>query len=166
MEPVNRSELQQECLDKLSRALDLVLKTAETASAENNHKIVIQASREVTRLVTLINKINSTSEPKTKTGSIRNAVPTSDPVADIWSNRDKNGKSGDQPESLKEFSQRDKPDSGHLEDIFINAVLNTRSAFTGKQRENGAADICRSDEPLVLQTEEAADNCQRTIRPR
>jgi hypothetical protein len=58
--PIN---LHQDCLTKLSRALDLVLKTAETASAENNHKIVIQAAREVTRIATLITKM---TDPKTK----------------------------------------------------------------------------------------------------
>jgi hypothetical protein len=58
--PIN---LHQDCLTKLSRALDLVLKTAETASAENNHKIVIQAAREVTRIATLITKM---TDPKSK----------------------------------------------------------------------------------------------------
>ena len=51
--------LQQDCLDKLSRALDLVLKTAEAASAENNHKLVIQSAREVTRIAGLILKVTS-----------------------------------------------------------------------------------------------------------
>ena len=63
MEPISQSDLHQDCLDKLSHALDLVLKTAETASAENNHKIVIQAAREVTRIATLITKMTA---PKTK----------------------------------------------------------------------------------------------------
>jgi hypothetical protein len=56
-------DLHQECLAKLNRAMDLVLKTAETASAENNHKVVIQAAREVTRIATLITKM---TDPKTK----------------------------------------------------------------------------------------------------
>ena len=63
MEPISQPDLHQDCLDKLSRALDLVLKTAETASAENNHKLVIQAAREVTRIATLITKM---TDPKTK----------------------------------------------------------------------------------------------------
>ncbi len=33
------------------------MQTADAASAEKNHKLVLQAVREVTRLVTLINKI-------------------------------------------------------------------------------------------------------------
>ena len=59
----NPIDLHQDCLAKLSRALDLVLQTAETAGAENNHKIVIQAAREVTRIATLITKM---TDPKTK----------------------------------------------------------------------------------------------------
>jgi hypothetical protein len=53
----SKPDLPQDCLDKLSRALDLVLKTAEAASAENNHKLVLQSAREVTRLASLIHKI-------------------------------------------------------------------------------------------------------------
>jgi hypothetical protein len=51
--------LLQDCLDKLSHALDLVLKTTEAASAENNHKLVIQSAREVTRIVALMHKMTS-----------------------------------------------------------------------------------------------------------
>ena len=57
------ADLHMDCLHKLNRALDLVLKTAETASAENNHKVVIQAAREVTRIATLITKM---TDPGTK----------------------------------------------------------------------------------------------------
>jgi hypothetical protein len=55
----SQPDLHQDCLDKLSRALDLVFKTAEAASAENNHKLVIQSARELTRLASLIHKITS-----------------------------------------------------------------------------------------------------------
>jgi hypothetical protein len=57
------SDLHQDCLNKLNHALDLVLKTAEIASAENNHKMVIQAAREITRIATLITKM---TDPGTK----------------------------------------------------------------------------------------------------
>ncbi len=60
-------DFQQEVLDKLNRALDLVLKTAEAASADNNHKVVIQAAREVTRIATLITKMTN---PKTRPASV------------------------------------------------------------------------------------------------
>jgi hypothetical protein len=62
---INLADLSQDCLAKLNQALDLVLKTAEAASAENNHKVVVQAAREVTRIVSLINKmINPKTIPK------------------------------------------------------------------------------------------------------
>jgi hypothetical protein len=54
------SALHQDCLDKLSRALDLVLKTAEAAGAANDHKMVIQSAREATRIVALIHKMTNT----------------------------------------------------------------------------------------------------------
>jgi hypothetical protein len=57
-------DLQQDCLNKLSQILDLVLKTAEAASADNNHKVVIQAAREATRITALMFKMTN---PKTKT---------------------------------------------------------------------------------------------------
>jgi hypothetical protein len=74
------SDLQQDCLDKLGRALDLVLKTAEAASAENNHKIVIQAAREVTRIATLITKMTN---PKNKKAS---SIPRQDEASAAWQN--------------------------------------------------------------------------------
>jgi hypothetical protein len=55
-----QADLQQEVLDKLSHALDLVLQTAEAASTANNHKMVIQAAREATRIATLITKKTTT----------------------------------------------------------------------------------------------------------
>jgi hypothetical protein len=77
MQPTTpQPDLHHDCLDKLNRVLDLVLKSAETASAEGNHKIVIQAAREVTRIVTLITKM---TDPKIKTKST--PQPTVIPVA-------------------------------------------------------------------------------------
>jgi hypothetical protein len=62
---LNPADLLQDCLAKLNQAMDLCLKTAEAASAESNHKIVLQAAREVTRIVTLINKMTD-PRPKPK----------------------------------------------------------------------------------------------------
>jgi hypothetical protein len=56
---ISQPDLHQDCLDKLSRVLDLVLKTAEAASAGNNHKLVIQSAREVTRITALIHKMTN-----------------------------------------------------------------------------------------------------------
>ncbi len=64
MQPITtQSDLQQEVLQKLNRVLDLVLKTAEAASTAKDHKVVIQAAREVTRIATLITKM-TTSKAK------------------------------------------------------------------------------------------------------
>jgi hypothetical protein len=56
---IPQPEVQQDILKKLSHTLDLVLKTAEAASVENNHTVVIQAAREVTRLAGLMHKMTS-----------------------------------------------------------------------------------------------------------
>ena len=68
----SQPDLHLDCLDKLSRALDLVLKTAEAASAANDHKLVIQSAREVTRLASLIHKMTGS---KTKAGPSPRARP-------------------------------------------------------------------------------------------
>ena len=74
-------DLHQDCLDKLSQILDLVLKSAEAASADNNHKVVIQAAREATRITALMFKLTN---PKTKTVSAARSgagVPANKPAA-------------------------------------------------------------------------------------
>jgi hypothetical protein len=77
---IPQPDFHQDCLDKLGRALDLVLKTAEAASAENNHKIVIQAAREVTRIATLITKMTN---PKNKKAS---SIPREGEVPSVLQN--------------------------------------------------------------------------------
>jgi hypothetical protein len=78
MQTINSpNPLHQDCLGKLQRILDLAMLTAETASTEGNHKIVLQAVREVTRIITLMTKISSANqkmEPKSKKdpGQVRN----------------------------------------------------------------------------------------------
>jgi hypothetical protein len=47
----------------LHRLLDLLMQTAETASTEGNHRVVIQAIREGSRLITLILKMTSPGTP-------------------------------------------------------------------------------------------------------
>jgi hypothetical protein len=56
--------LEQYCLDNLQKMLDLAMHTAEAASAAGNHKVVLQAVREVTRMVTLITKLASLTPKK------------------------------------------------------------------------------------------------------
>jgi hypothetical protein len=78
----------QSCLEVLNRMLALAMQTAEAASAEKNHKLVLQAVREVTRLITLINKITGIADQKPKAtttpaaGVIQNAER--EPVAPKW----------------------------------------------------------------------------------
>ncbi len=71
---VSSNPLDQYCLDKLQKMLDLAMQTAEAASAEGNHKIVLQAVREVTRIVTLITKLENSSAQKavTSPGFVQN----------------------------------------------------------------------------------------------
>jgi hypothetical protein len=69
---INLADLSQDCLAKLNQALDLCLKTAEAASADNNHKVVLQAAREVTRIVSLNNKL---TDPKAKPNLKSTPVP-------------------------------------------------------------------------------------------
>jgi hypothetical protein len=77
---ISQSPHHQDCLTKLHRVLDLALITAESASAEGNHKVVIQAAREVTRIVTLINKMTATSDPKPKPKPKTTPNPLDNPV--------------------------------------------------------------------------------------
>jgi hypothetical protein len=81
---VSSNPLDQYCLDKLQRMLDLAMRTAEAASAEGNHKIVLQAVREVTRIVTLITKLGNPSAPKAVTAPDLPKTPAgSAPDSDI-----------------------------------------------------------------------------------
>ena len=65
MQPDLTQEFQQfNCLNVLDRMLALAMQTAEAASAEKNHRLVLQAIREVSRMVTLINKITCSPDQK------------------------------------------------------------------------------------------------------
>ena len=76
MESINSpSPLHEYCLGKLQQVLDLAMHTAEAGSADGNHKIVLQAVREVTRIVTLITKIEKSSAPKAETESKAASAP-------------------------------------------------------------------------------------------
>ncbi len=77
---ISQSPHHQDCLTKLNRVLDLALITAESASAEGNHKVVIQAAREVTRIVTLINKMTTASDPKPKPKPKTTPISPASPV--------------------------------------------------------------------------------------
>jgi hypothetical protein len=59
---ISQYSLRQDCLGKLNQLLDLALHSAEAASAEGNHRIVLQAAREAIRIVTLINKLETSGQ--------------------------------------------------------------------------------------------------------
>jgi hypothetical protein len=102
---IPQPDLHQDCLDKLSRALDLVLKTAEAAGAENNHKVVIQSAREVTRIAALIYKMtNSKTKPApSRRGGLAGAQIVG-PIAP-----------GKKPSSRPEPSARNHPAAGQTD---------------------------------------------------
>ena len=58
----------------LNRILELAMQTAEAASAEGNQKVVIQAVREVTRIVALILKMDAPPDQGARRGSARPGV--------------------------------------------------------------------------------------------
>jgi hypothetical protein len=77
METINpQSPLHEYCLGKLQQVLDLAMHTAEAASADGNHKIVLQAVREVTRIVTLMTKIEKSSAQQAATEIKAAPAPT------------------------------------------------------------------------------------------
>jgi hypothetical protein len=55
--------LHQECLANLQKILHLAMQTAEAASADGNHRLTLQAVREVTRIVTLMTKLDGLAVP-------------------------------------------------------------------------------------------------------
>jgi hypothetical protein len=69
-------QLHQDCLGHLQKVLDMTLHTAEAASVEGNHKIVLQAVREVTRIITLMNKMTCRTDREVKPASPKDSRPT------------------------------------------------------------------------------------------
>ncbi len=77
---ISTNPLEQYCLDNLQKMLDLAMHTAEAASADGNHKVVLQAVREVTRIVTLITKIENSSAKKAAADITAAPVPAKPPA--------------------------------------------------------------------------------------
>ena len=65
---ISPHSLHQECLGKLQQLLDLAMHTAAAASTEGNHKIVLQAVREATRIITFMTKITGAPSPEKRSG--------------------------------------------------------------------------------------------------
>jgi hypothetical protein len=78
MATTTQPDLHQDCLDQLSHALDLVLKTAEAASAAGDQKLVLRSAREVSRLASLIHKM---TRRQIKTAPEPRAAHTDAPAA-------------------------------------------------------------------------------------
>ena len=77
---ISPNSLNQECLSKLQKILDLAMQTAEAASTEGNHKIVLQAVREVTRIITLMTKLAGAPAPEAATSIPAAPITTKTPV--------------------------------------------------------------------------------------
>jgi hypothetical protein len=67
--------------------LELAMQTAEAASEENNHRLVLQAVREVTRLVTLINKITCSPDQNPESAEKPVADPRPDAELELQSGK-------------------------------------------------------------------------------
>ncbi len=59
-----RDHLGQHCLFKLNRVLEMAMHTARTATGEGNSKIALQGTREVTRIITLMTKLDFELDPE------------------------------------------------------------------------------------------------------
>ena len=77
---ISPNSLNQECLSNLQKILDLAMQTAEAASTEGNHKIVLQSVREVTRIITLITKLAGAPAPEAVTSLPAAPITTKTPV--------------------------------------------------------------------------------------
>ena len=77
---ISPNSLNQECLSNLQKILDLAMQTAEAASTEGNHKIVLQAVREVTRIITLMTKLAGAPAPEAATSLPAAPITTKTPV--------------------------------------------------------------------------------------
>jgi len=109
--PVNNSNqpLPHNCLDVLTHMLDLAMQTADAASADKNHKLVLRAVREVTRLVTLITKITT---PATQKGAPKpepapKIMPKAEPKF-MGHNWEKSGKTAAKTGSIELFFEENK----------------------------------------------------------
>ena len=131
LNPTSPINLNQYCLDKLQQVLDLALHTAEVASAEANHRLVLQAVREVTRIITLINKMSATGD-RESTGPFIPAAMWLDTDTPVSSNSVTSGKNApDIPSHTPDLknSQR-KSDSGSQPPKTRNSGRNISSAPT------------------------------------
>ena len=144
----------QNCLEVLNRMLALAMQTAEAASAENNHKLVLQAVREVTRLITLINKIAGTADqkPKAKTAPAAGVTQNAErePVAPKW---EKSGKEEGKIGVLERFFKLTKPDLHNSKKR--RAPAGNSANHRPEPKKRPSRPIRWQDEPVILAGTEA-----------
>jgi hypothetical protein len=142
------------CLNVLERMLALAMQTAEAASAEKNHKLVLQAVREVTRLVTLINKINVSPDQKPKAKPVVGPTPGAElPMQPgKW---EKSGKTAGKQSLIERFFKENKSVSGFKKKVATSSQ--TSAGVNPSQPTNHAPGAIRwQDDPVTLVAEEAA----------
>lgn len=112
------------CLTVLDRMLHLAMQTAEAASAEKNHKLVLQAVREVTRLVTLITKISGSADSKSKPeGKPANGYNLNTGLAPQTGKRDKTGIKAGNLGVLERFFKNNLPVKQCKENVGTHAEI-------------------------------------------
>jgi hypothetical protein len=137
----------QNCLDVLHHMLDLAMQTADAASAEKNHKLVLQAVREVTRLVTLINKITSASDKKTapKPETTLGVLPTVE-AQSAGDKRGKNGKTAAPTGLIEQFFKKNKLFNVQGKNFLEAAAANAGANPDNKPAPGAAAAIHWQDD--------------------
>jgi DNA-directed RNA polymerase subunit K/omega len=149
--------LPQNCLDALQHLLDLAMQTADAASAEKNHKLVLQAVREVTRLVTLIDKLTGTSKRQPAAQLTPAVAPAAKPVQNHFGHQwAKGGKKAGKNGSIESFFQENKQLIHNGKKTVGNALTTAAANPVSEQTESAAEDIRRQDKPAVLAAEETA----------
>jgi hypothetical protein len=156
MQPDITQEFQQyNCLNVLDRMLALAMQTAEAASAEQNHRLVLQAIREVSRLVTLINKIAITSDQKPESKGKPPVGPTPnaelDPQTGKW---EKSGKLAGKKGLIERFFKDNLPVKRCEKNIAAGG-LTCASVSTSQHHDRAAGVVHWHDEPVILVAEGA-----------
>lgn len=156
MQPDLTQDFQQfNCLNVLDRMLALAMQTAEAASAEKDHRLVLQAVREVTRLVTLINKISCSPNQKPEAPGKPAVGSTPDPEIETQPGKwEKSGKAKGKKGLLERFFKENKPINHHGKNMATSGLTNPGvNAFQPPNQSPGA--IRWQDEPVILRAEEA-----------
>ena len=151
MQPDLTQEFQQfNCLNVLDRMLALAMQTAEAASAEKNHRLVLQAIREVYRLVTLINKITCSPAQKPASKGKSPVGPTAktelEPQTGKW---EKSGKSAGKNGSIERFFKDNLPVKPCEKNIAADGLTGA-DGNTSQHLDHAKGAIRWHDEPVIL----------------